>query len=324
MTETQAFAHVPVMLAETMHWLNPRPGLVWVDATLGLGGHFTEIVKQAGSDSTVIGIDQDQEALDIAKEKLAQEGLTDNRNLHIVRGNFADIEAILNDLGVNSITGGILADVGVSSMQLDNNNRGFSFLGKAPLDMRMDLGAALTAETLVNSLPEKELADILYRYGEEKLSRQIAKRIVAARPLNNTEELASLVSSVIGRIQGKRRNHDKIHPATRTFQALRIAVNDELGALESFLHGSIKRLAAGGRVVVISFHSLEDRLVKQIFKSYNISCICPPKYPICQCSQKKELNILTNKPLQPSDEETLANPRSRSAKLRVGERLVQE
>lgn len=317
--DSSSFIHVSVMLPETMHWLNPRPGLVWVDATVGLGGHLSELVRLAGRDSTVIGIDQDEEALSAARIRLKESGLMHD-NIHLVHGNFCDIEQILSERGIDRITGGILADIGVSSMQLDNLERGFSFLNDGPLDMRMDKKNSVTAETLVNTLPEAELADILYRYGEERLSRRIAKRIVAARPLTSTRELSLLVCAAIGR--GK--HEDRIHPATRTFQALRIAVNNELGALEKFLHGSIKKLATGARIVVISFHSLEDRLVKQVFKEYDAACICPPKFPICKCSKKKELKILTNKPLQPADIETLANPRSRSAKLRAGERLISE
>ncbi|MBY0358432.1 MAG: 16S rRNA (cytosine(1402)-N(4))-methyltransferase RsmH [Candidatus Obscuribacterales bacterium] len=322
MAENNSFSHTPVLLAESMHWLNPRPGLVWVDATVGLGGHLSEIIKKAGPDSTVIGIDQDQEALDLAKERLKKDGLLDLcPNLHLVQGNFSNIEPILDELGIEAITGGILADIGVSSFQLDNSERGFSFQTTAPLDMRMNRDQTLTAETLVNTLPEIELANLIYRFGEEKFSRKIAKRIVDARPLKQTSELASIVMSAVGRARGGRGDYERIHPATRTFQALRIAVNDELGVLEKFMHDAIKKLKAEARIVVISFHSLEDRLVKQILKSHSISCICPPRYPICTCDKKQELKILTNKPLQPSDIETLANPRSRSAKLRAGERV---
>lgn len=315
------------MLNEVLDQLAPSGNRVYIDATAGLGGHLSEIAKRVGHDATVIGIDQDSDALRLCKERLESLGFDfKHPRIELVKGNFSDIQSICDRLEIASVDGGILADIGVSSMQLDDSSRGFSFLNDAPLDMRMDRSPSIrTAADLVNTLPEKELADILYLYGEERLSRVIARKIVSSRPINTTRELSQLVSSVIGRVQGSKRGGDKSHPATRTFQALRIAVNDELGALENFLNQSIRILAPGARIVVISFHSLEDRLIKQIFKEYATSCICPPKHPICTCSKEKELEIMTRKPLQPSEKETLANPRSRSAKLRAGERVrVQE
>lgn len=322
---SEQFEHQPVLLSEVIEMLRPEGDKIYIDATAGLGGHLSEIASRVGKGAFLIGIDQDQSALEICRKNLAAKGFDfKHPRIELIQGNFQDIHNICEQLGVRSVDGGILADIGVSSMQLDDARRGFSFLADGPLDMRMDSSRGTTAADLLNTLPEKDIADILYKYGEERLSRQIAKKIVAARPVTTTAELTSLVSSVIGRIQGYRRGADKSHPATRTFQALRIAVNDELQVLENFLSASIRILAANGRLVVISFHSLEDRLVKQIFKSYESECICPPKHPICMCSKRKELEILTRKPLQPSEKETLANPRSRSAKLRAGKRWYQE
>ena len=322
----EKFSHQSVMLAEVLEQLAPSGNKVYVDATAGLGGHLIEIARKLDAGGTVIGIDQDESALALCRERIAGKGFDfKHPRIELLQGNFADIESICARIGIDSIDGGILADIGVSSMQLDDASRGFSFLNDAPLDMRMNRHPSIqSAADLVNNLSEKDLADILYQYGEERLSRQIARRIVSSRPINTTGELAKAVSSVIGRIQGSHRGGDKSHPATRTFQALRIAVNDELRALENFLSASMRILAPDARIVVISFHSLEDRLIKQIFKKLESSCICPPKHPICMCSKRTELKILTRKPLQPEEKETLANPRSRSAKLRAGIRVVQE
>lgn len=309
------------MLEETLQLLDPSRGKVFIDATVGLGGHLTEIARRIDPDAFLIGIDQDESALAIARKRLLDAGFDLlHPRIELVQGNFRDIQDICKSLSIDSVDGGIIADIGVSSMQLDDPTRGFSFLYDGPLDMRMDPSRGKSAAELLNELPEKEIADILFRYGEEKQSRQIARKIVAARPIEKTSELTALVSKHLGRGSGK----DKSHPATRTFQALRIAVNDELNALENFLFESIRILAPGGRLVVISFHSLEDRMVKQIFKSWESECICPPKMPICTCSKRREMKILTRKPLQPEEKETLANPRSRSAKLRAGERVIQE
>ncbi|MBX9686584.1 MAG: 16S rRNA (cytosine(1402)-N(4))-methyltransferase RsmH [Candidatus Obscuribacterales bacterium] len=319
------FEHLSVMLPEVLENLAPGKGKIYIDATAGLGGHLKEIARLAGPDAYIIGIDQDQSALELCRKNLLEAGF-DFKSPHIelVQGNFEDIQSICARLGIDSVDGGILADIGVSSMQLDDAERGFSFMSDGPLDMRMDRSRGITAAELLNTYSEKEIADILYKYGEEKKSRQIARRIVESRPISRTSELTALVCSVLGNPHSYRRGADKSHPATRSFQALRIAVNDELRALENFLSGSIRILAAGGRLVVISFHSLEDRVVKQIFKSLESNCICPPKHPICNCSKRSELKILTKKPLQPGEKETLANPRSRSAKLRAGERVIGE
>ena len=319
------FQHLPVLLMPVMQLLAPDRGKIYIDATAGLGGHLIEIARRVTADSFILGIDQDGQALEICRQRLKESGFTGNEpHIELVQGNFRDIQKICDSLHIDAVDGGILADIGVSSLQLDDSARGFSFQADGPLDMRMDSRQGLSAADLLNTLSEKEIADILYRFGEERLSRPIARKIVGARPLSSTAQLTALVSQVIGKIQGRHRGGDKSHPATRTFQALRIAVNNELEALENFLSSSIRILAPGGRLVVISFHSLEDRLVKQIFKSAESTCICPPKQPICNCSKRQELQILTKKPLQPDEKETLANPRSRSAKLRAAERVARE
>jgi len=321
----EPFQHIPVLLSEVIETLAPGKGKVYIDATAGLGGHLSEIAARLPADAFLIGIDQDASALEICRKKLEAAGFDfKHPRIELVQGNFEDIQDICSRLGVDSVDGGILADIGVSSMQLDDPTRGFSFLYDGPLDMRMDRHQKTSAADLLNTLSEKDIADILFRYGEEKKSRHIARKIVEARPIETTAQLTALVSQVLGKGQGYRRGADKSHPATRTFQALRIAVNDELHVLENFLSNSIRILAPGGRLVVISFHSLEDRMVKQIFKSYESSCVCPPRHPICTCSKQQELQILTKKPLQPDEKETLANPRSRSAKLRAGERIARE
>ncbi len=262
----------------------------------------------------MVGIDRD---LHTVQKLHAQLGST----AKIIHGNYKDIIPILQGLGYDTVDGGIIADLGVSSMQLDDAARGFSFLKDGPLDMRMDPTAPVTAEELVNHLSEKELADIIYQYGEERQSRLIAKYIVKERPLHTTSELSDLVCRCLSRRGGKSASRREIHPATRTFQALRIAVNEELQHLESFLHDSIKILDPGARLVVISFHSLEDRLVKQTFRKAATACICPPRQPICNCNHQRQLQIITPKPICPEDSEALANPRSRSAKLRAGEKV---
>ena len=296
-----------------------RPGKTWVDATAGAGGHLRAIVRAAGEGSTIFGIDQDTISLNALKESMTKDA--SGVDLRFIHANFKSIDKVLLEQGINTISGGILADLGVSSMQLDNPERGFSFSKDGPLDMRMDPTAPVTAEDLINKLSETDLADIIYKYGEERLSRQIARRIVEARPLRTTAELAAVVSPAVRRHRHGKRDRDESHPATRTFQALRIAVNDELRSIEEFLRTSIQMLEPGARLVVITFHSLEDRIVKQIFREAAASCICPPRHPICMCSKKTELKILTPKPLLPDHEEVLANPRSRSAKLRAGEKV---
>src|SRR6185437_14325495 len=280
--------HIPVMLRQSLELLNVSPGKVYVDATAGAGGHLREIAARTGGSGTVIGIDQDINSLNKLEAALQTEGLN---SVKLAHANFRDIKQVIGDLNIGTVNGGILADLGVSSMQLDNAERGFSFIKDGPLDMRMNPTARVTAEKLVNELPERELADIIYRYGEERLSRQIAHRIVEARPIKTTAELAAVVSRVVGGKRAKARRYhgrsdrDQSHPATRTFQALRIAVNDELGSIEEFLREAIEVLEPGARLVVITFHSLEDRLVKQILREAAAPCICPPRQPVCTCNK---------------------------------------
>jgi 16S rRNA (cytosine1402-N4)-methyltransferase len=306
-------SHIPVMLEKSLELLNVRSGLVYVDVTAGGGGHLDEILRRAGPSGTVIGIDRDLSAIEALRGKLGS-------GVRLAHANYEDLESVVAEIGVDTITGGILADLGVSSMQLSDPDRGFSFTADGPLDMRMDRTGSVTAADLVNNLPEHELAAIIFKYGEERLSRKIARKIVEARPLTTTAQLASIVSRCVK--QGRGPLRDASHPATRTFQALRIAVNGELDSLAKFLRSSLRLLAPGARLVVITFHSLEDRLVKQIFRQASASCICPPRQPVCTCTKRPELLIITPKPLVPEASEVLANPRSRSAKLRAGEKTA--
>lgn len=300
--------HKPVLLSETLQLLKPQADEIFVDATLGLGGHSEAILADFAK-TRVIGIDQDAEAIELARERLEKFG----RRIEIFQANFSEIKQVLGDVKVD----GVLADLGVSSLQFDSETRGFSFRFDAPLDMRMDADADTeTAAELLATLSEFEIARIIYEYGEEKFSRRIARRIVERRmrgePIKTTGELAELVKKSVRR--GKK---DKIHPATRTFQALRIAVNRELEILERFIRDAIDVLKKDGRFVVITFHSLEDRIVKQTLQRLAGKCFCPPRLPNCICGAVKEIEILTRKPLVPSEKETEENPRARSAKLRA-------
>ena len=302
--------HASVLLAETIELLAPMPGDVFVDATLGLGGH-TQALLETEATLRVIGIDQDVEAMKLAKERLKQFG----DRVEFRQGNFADIRKLADSAD------GILADLGVSSLQFDSETRGFSFRFDSPLDMRMDAeGDDETAAELLERLSEEEIANIIYGYGEERFSRRIARRIVERRntgnPVRTTKELAELVERSV-----PRKPKDKIHPATKTFQALRIAVNRELEVLERFLKDSIDLLKPNGRLAVISFHSLEDRMVKQAFLKASGKCQCPPRIPQCICGAAKQVEILTKKPITAGDDELDVNPRSRSAKLRAVRKL---
>jgi 16S rRNA (cytosine1402-N4)-methyltransferase len=306
--------HQPVLLAETIKLLNPQTDEIFVDATLGLGGH-TEAILSA-SRAKVIGIDQDLQAIEFAKERLEKFG----ERTQIFHSNFSEIKQVLKDSGVEKIDG-VLADLGVSSLQFDSETRGFSFRFDAPLDMRMNADDDVeTAAELLENLSEEEIADIIFRYGEERFSRRIARRIVWKReigePVKTTKELAETVEKAVGR--GKK---DKIHPATRTFQALRIAVNGELEILEQFIRDSVDILKENGRLVLITFHSLEDRIVKQTMQKLSGKCFCPPRIPQCVCGAEKKVEILTRKPLVPEEKELQENPRARSAKLRACRKL---
>jgi len=307
--------HVSVLLKETIDLVDPKPGDVIVDATLGLGGHSREILERQ-PEARLIGLDQDADAIEIAKRNLEEFG----DRVTIVQTNFVNIREALSELGIDAVNG-IIADLGVSSLQFDSETRGFSFRFDAPLDMRMDAeGQYPTAAELLQTLSQEEIANTIYQFGEERFSRRIARRIVerreAGNPVATTRELAELVERAVPRSK-----KDKIHPATRTFQALRIAVNNELGVLENFLSDSVESLAPGGRLAVISFHSLEDRIVKQAFLKLSGRCQCPPRLPTCQCGAVKKVEILTKKPVVPTETELSENPRSRSAKLRAVRKL---
>lgn len=310
--------HIPVMLEETLELLNLRPGKTYVDATAGAGGHLLRIASDTGSTSTVYGIDRDLSAIERLK------GLVPG-NVQLIHSNYSDMRSKLAELGVHTIDGGIMADLGVSSMQLDEAHRGFSFMRNGPLDMRMDQSRGETAENLLNTIDERDLADIIFRYGEERFARRIARDIVQHRPIKTTGQLSAIVANTLRKSQKPKFKRDQgeasKHPATRTFQAIRIAVNQELQSLEKFLEDACAMLAPGARLVVLTFHSLEDRLVKQFLRSAAVSCVCPPRQPLCTCNKKSQLLIITRKPLVAGGEEVLANVRSRSAKLRAGEKL---
>ena len=305
----QTYTHVPVLLDQVIEWLLPHAGGRYIDGTLGLAGHSMAILKRASPNGELLGIDADKEALVIAAQKLLPYG----ERAHVRQGRHDQLVAIARSEGFSQVDG-VLLDLGISSMQLDNPERGFAFGQDGPLDMRMGRDQQLTAAEIVNEWDEQELADLIYRYGEERHSRRIAKAICAARPIERTGELAELIAKIVGR-------RERIHPATRTFQALRIKVNDELHSLESVLPQAITLLKPGGRLVVIAFHSLEDRIVKQFFVQESKDCICPPRLPQCICGHKATVTRLTRKPIRPSEEEACQNPRSRSARLRVAQRL---
>jgi 16S rRNA (cytosine1402-N4)-methyltransferase len=305
--------HKSVLLQETVEMLAPAGGEIFVDCTLGLGGH-TEAILQAAESASVIGIDQDAEAIGLATERLRKFG----ERVNIFHANFAEIKAVLERAGVQKVNG-VLADLGVSSLQFDDAKRGFSFRFDAPLDMRMNADPDIeTAAELLERLSEEEIADLIYNYGEERMSRRIARRIVWKREIGEavktTRELAETVEKAIGR---GAKSKDKIHPATRTFQALRVAVNREIEILEEFIRDATDVLKSDGRLAIITFHSLEDRVVKQTFQKLAGKCSCPPRLPQCVCGAARVIEILTRKPIVPSEAETTENPRARSAKLRV-------
>jgi len=306
-----ASLHLSVMPGEVLRVLEVERGGMYVDCTLGLGGH-AEAILSASDATRVMGIDQDDEALMLARTRLERFG----ERVRLVKSNFSQIADV-----VNKPVDGVLADLGVSSLQLDSETRGFSFRFDAPLDMRMDVASGgRTAAELLAETDEKELADIIYRYGEERHSRRIARRIVEKRksgePIETTTQLAELVKRAV-----PFNPKDKIHPATRTFQALRIAVNGELDILEQFVKDAVDVLKTEGRLAIITFHSLEDRIVKHAFQRLSGKCICPPRQPVCTCGAVKKVEILTKKPLLPTEAEQKQNPRSRSAKLRACKKL---
>lgn len=317
------FEHVTVMKQQSIEALCVKPDGCYVDCTMGGAGHSAEIAARLGPGGRLIAFDQDEAALEAGRARLAP--FADR--VRIVKSNFRHLQQVLASLdevpkkdGVPQVDG-ILFDLGVSSPQLDEAERGFSYNRDAELDMRMDRGARLTARDIVNGWSEEELARILFEYGEEKFSRRIARAIVEARsrePIETTGRLAELVKEAIP--AAVRRSGP--HPAKRSFQALRIAVNDELGAFEDALAQAIRCLAPGGRVAVITFHSLEDRICKQMFAKFVETCTCPPDFPMCVCGKKAIVRLVHRKPATPSDEEIEANPRARSAKLRAAEKLA--
>lgn len=310
------FSHKPVLFAETMQSLALSDGGVYVDGTLGGGGHSEGILLATGPSGRVIGIDQDDEALAAAGARLAVFG----DRFIACKSNFAEMSDVLAGLQVDGVDG-VLLDIGVSSHQLDDAGRGFSYMQDGPLDMRMNQGTGRTAADLLAEASAEELADIIYKYGEERFSRRIAARIVARRaeqPITGTLQLAEIVRSAIPAAQ---RRHEEQHPAKRTFQALRIAVNDELGVLERGLRAAFASLKPGGRLSVITFHSLEDRIVKEYFVSLARGCDCPPEFPICVCGKVPQARLINRKPVVAGAEELAENPRARSAKLRTIEKL---
>ncbi len=305
----EAAPHIPVLLDEVLRGLNPHPGQRLIDGTVGAGGHTEAILQATAPDGQVLALDADPTALTVARQRLIAYG----ERVRFVHANFAQLAAVAHDLDFVPVHG-ILLDLGLSSMQLDSMGRGFSFQSEGLLDMRYDPSGPTTAADLINNLSQDELADLFYRFGEERRSRTIARAIVAARPLHTTRELADVVTRAVGGRRGAR-----LHPATRTFQALRIAVNDELDALRKALPSAASILAPGGRLAVISFHSLEDRIVKGFFQQEAKDCICPPGQPVCTCGHRATLHIITRKPITASSTEVTLNPRARSAKLRVAE-----
>ncbi len=302
--------HIPVMVPEILKYLEVSSGGRYIDCTLGEGGHTKSLLEASNPGGEVLGIDADHEAIEVSKNRLEEYGerfIYDNSN-------FKNIKKIAMKSRFVPCHG-ILFDLGVSSLQLDKESRGFSFRRKAPLDMRFSINQTLTAQDVLNTFSESEISDILYQYGEERQSRKIAKLIIENRPLSNADELSDLIKKNI------RQTNYKINPSTKTFQALRIYINEELNSLSQALEQSLEILEVGGRMAVISYHSLEDRIVKNFFKKESKYCICPPNIPKCDCGHFPKLKIITKKPVSPSQSEIEANKRSRSAKLRVVERI---
>ncbi len=311
--ERENLFHKSVMAQEVINFLSPRANCIYVDATLGLGGHAEKILEHSDNSAKVIGFDTDAESLSLARNRLSKFG----SRVIFVNKNFVHVDRELDALGISKVDG-IIADLGISSYQIEQGGRGLSFLRDEPLDMRIDAGLRFTAYDLINELDVEELSKIIKVYGEEKWARKIAREIIRVRhsnPIRTSEQLAIIISEAIPR----KFHPTRIHPATKTFQALRIVVNNELENLSIFLEKAVKLLDVGARIVVISYHSLEDRIVKKTFKRLSNPCVCPPGLPRCGCGKRARMKILTNSPLIPTTEETVRNPRARSAKMRVGE-----
>lgn len=308
------FSHYSVLLEETISNLNIRQNGIYVDGTLGGGGHALRVVQQLSEQGRFFGIDQDDAAIEAAKERLSEY----RDRITLIRSNYCNMQTVLSEQGVNRVDG-IVLDLGVSSYQLDTEERGFSYRFDTPLDMRMDRRQELTAREIVNTYPEMELYRIIRDYGEEQFAKNIAKHIVQERSQKSIETTGELSEIIKASIPAKMRQNG--HPAKKTFQAIRIACNRELDVLENSLDMMIDLLNPGGRLCIITFHSLEDRLVKAAFKRAQNPCICPPEFPVCVCGKKPLGRVVTNKPILPSQEELSQNSRSRSAKLRVFERI---
>lgn len=309
------FNHVSVLLKETIDGLNIKPDGIYVDGTLGGGGHSLEIAKRLSKNGHLYGIDRDTDAIEAAGERLREY----SDRFTAIHSNFYNAAEVLKNIGVQKIDGFIL-DLGVSSHQLDEADRGFSYMQDAPLDMRMDRGVPYTAWNVVNEKSEKELNDIIFKYGEEKWAKRIAQFIVAERekkPIDTTYELVEVIKKAVPK--GARR--DGPHPAKRTFQAIRIEVNGELAILDKTVDDMTEMLSEGGRMCIITFHSLEDRIIKNAMKRHENPCTCPPEFPVCVCGKVPDGKVITRKPILPSDEELEVNPRSRSAKLRIMEKI---
>ena len=308
------FNHVSVLLNECLEGLNIKENVIYVDGTLGGAGHSSEILKRLSKEGRLIGIDQDTDALKAAKERLK-----DYSNVTFVHSNFSNIENVLNNLNIDGVDG-ILMDLGVSSYQLDEGERGFSYMKDAPLDMRMNRENDFSAYNVVNEYSEEDLYRIIRDYGEEKFAKRIASFIVENRQEKNIETTLELVEIIKNAIPAKARREGP-HPAKRTFQAIRIEVNSELSILNKTIEDGVEKLNKGGRMAIITFHSLEDRIVKNKFRDLAVSCRCPKEFPVCVCGEKAKVKIISRKAIEPTKEEVEINPRSRSAKLRVIEKL---
>ena len=308
--EYLAYPHLPVLYQEIIDALHPHSPGKYVDGTVGAGGHARGILEKSAPEGCLLGLDVDPQALSISTQRLS----AFSGRFTLVRASYTALSVEIQRLGWQAVDG-ILLDLGVSSMQIDTPERGFSFLSDGPLDMRLNPDQPTTAADLLNTLDESELARIIYEYGEEPLSRRFARAIVQARPLHTTRQLADILLRASGSKRGR------IHPATRTFQAIRIALNGELNSLNQTLPMAVESLAKEGRLAVISFHSLEDRIVKHFFQRESRDCICPPEQPVCTCNHHASLKILTRHPIEAGEEELKANPRARSARLRVIEKL---
>ncbi len=307
--------HVSVLNQAVIDWLKPHADGLYIDGTLGFAGHTVSLLQASAPNGRVLAFDRDPEALAFATERLKNDGDDYLPRVTLVHASFADMGSIAPAHGFAQVDG-IVLDLGLSSLQMDTPERGFSFRFEAPLDMRFDPEHEVSAEILINNLSQDELSTIFWRYGEEKRSRQIARWVVENRPIQTTTQLADLISE---RTPAKMRK--RVHPATQVFQALRIAVNDELSALSAVLPQAIELLKPGGRLAVISFHSLEDRIVKQTFRQLATSCICPPQQPICTCDNQAQISLPKRKAIKASEAEIVQNKRSRSARLRIAEKL---